>query len=95
MSLDITGGVDVSVILSNRERVKMKGENAYSFEEEKVISSRKTDIRLRLLTELNMRMFSIFASYARWVTNYYPLYVGGQPEAYSHFIQAGIGYRLK
>jgi hypothetical protein len=92
-ALDIRAGMEIGFLLKSREDVEL--DDIYSSEVKKYPNPRKADVRLHLSADVNIRKLIIFAKYARGITNYYRLYTGGQPEAYSNFIQLGVGYRLK
>lgn len=91
--LDIAGGMEVGFLIKSREDVTFHG--VYSEEIKKYPDPRKTDIRIHLSADVNIRRVVIFGKYARGITNYYTPYTGVQPEAYSNFVQLGVGYRLK
>ena len=92
-AIDLTGGVELGFILKSREDVSVDG--LFASDIEKDLNPRDLDVRLHLSADVNIRKLVIFAKYARGITNYYTPYTGAQPEAYSNFIQLGVGYRLK
>jgi hypothetical protein len=92
-TVDFIAGVEFGFLLKNREDVTIDG--LYTSDVKKYPNSRKTDIRLHVGADINIRRLVVFAKYARGITNYYRPYTGGQPEAYSNFVHIGLGYQLR
>jgi hypothetical protein len=91
-AVDILAGIEFGFLLKSREDVELDG--VYAWDIKKYPNPRKMDLRLHVGTDVNIRKLVFFAKYARGIRNYYPPYSGSQPEAYSNFIQLGVGYRL-
>lgn len=91
-TIDLAGGLEMGFLLRSREDVSVDG--LFTSDIEKPVNPRDLDLRLHLSADVNIRRLILFAKYARGVRNYYAPYTGAQPEAYSNFIQLGVGYRL-
>ena len=93
IKIDLTAGFDFALITRSEEKLNM--ETGYFFDDKRNISTREIDARLRVTADLLYKRFILYLGYRRGLLNYFKRYVGGQPEAYSRFIAAGVGYRLK
>jgi hypothetical protein len=93
-TLDITAGLEFGFLVKSLEQLDFNMSN-YPLLKNRDRQPRKTDMRFRAEAAMNIKKLLFFTSYAKGLSNYYTLYLGGQPEAYSHFINIGIGYRLK
>lgn len=95
-SLDLAAGPEIGFRIKSTEGISVESDANYSFEGTREVEGKKTDIRLQFQAALNINRVIVNAGYARGLTNYYGLLIGGpQKEAYSNFVRVGVGYRIK
>ncbi|KQS35999.1 hypothetical protein ASG14_11180 [Pedobacter sp. Leaf194] len=94
-TVDLTGGLDLALILNIYEKGDALAANDKEYFSDKDRKTIGTDIRARLQLAVNLKKFGIYSGYSFRLANFKRDLIGGLNEAvHARMIRFGITYRL-
>ena len=95
ISLDLTGGFDVSYCLRAHENGFVDVFNDIRPTTSVNIKNINFDFRPRIQLEFNFKKVGVYVGYSYGIVNYYPQNQVANPEAYSRLIRFGLSFKIK